>query len=76
MSKMQSILMLVAAFVLAVIAAASLVATIRAITVKDTLAAMDSTVGAGILTLIVAIMAIKSFKTGWRGLRSSEDAQA
>ena len=68
MEKLTPIMYLVIAALLAILAIASLVAMILSLTVQDTLAAVESALGTGVLTILLAVMANKVFKAGWRRL--------
>ena len=69
MNKLKPITYLVLAALLGIAAVASAVAMVRALTVPDTLTAVESALGTGVLTIILVVMTNKLFKAGWRDLQ-------
>lgn len=67
MSRFRALSYLVFAGLIAIVAAASLVAMIRALLVRDTLSAVESALGTAVLTIILAVAATKLFKAGLKG---------
>jgi hypothetical protein len=72
MHKLTPIIYLIVASLLGIVAVLTFIAMVRALTVQDTLSAVESALGTGVLTILLAVMANRLFKAGWQRLRSSQ----
>lgn len=71
MNKLKPIFYMLIAGLLGFVALLSFIAMIRALTVQHTLSAIESAVGAGVLAILLVVMANKLFKAGWRRWQSA-----
>jgi putative copper export protein len=70
MNKLTPIFYIVLASVLGLVALGAFIAMVRALTVRDTLSAVESALGTGVITILLVVMANKLFKAGWQRLRA------
>lgn len=69
MFKLASIFYIVLAILVGIVALASFIDLIRAFLFPDTLSAIESMLGTGVLVIILSIMSVHLFKYGLRRLQ-------
>lgn len=75
MQKITPFLYIIAAIALGLVAVASIIDLLRALFVPNTLTAVESAIGTGVLALMLAVMATTLFQAGWRRLKNKQDEQ-